>query len=285
MYIYLLRNVVNGKTYVGQTTKTPEKRFRQHVTSSKRIKTHLYNAMNKHGHDQFSVEVLENISNNEMLDEREKYWIEFLRPEYNMTAGGDGGNTMLNYTEIQKLERSLRGSISAKNTWNSMSEEERKERMEKTHKKTDYKAHSRKLSVSRRKFFANETEEQKSIRIEKAKVGAKKIRKQKCSYCEQEICPGNIKRHEFVCSKNPSSSNFGNQPKKKNKYVYTLLDPNDNTHTTTSFKGFCEKNNLSRYLLMKNIGNVVESVDAKTNNANAITLNTFGWCLLIVLDH
>ena len=39
------------------------------------------------------------------------------------------------------------------------------------------------------------------------------------------------------------------------------------------------------YLLMENLGNVVESVGAKTSNANAITMNTFGWCLLSILDH
>jgi group I intron endonuclease len=286
MYIYLLRNVVNGKTYVGKTIKSLDERFARHIRASKRIKTYLYNAINKHGYDNFCVELLEKVSNIEILDEREKYWIEFLRPEYNMTSGGDGGNTTQHYTEKQKRERSAKSSASVKRMWASMNKDERKERMEKTHAKTNYNSHSDKLSVSRRRFFANETEEQKAIRVEKAKLGAKKIEKLKCSYCDREVGGGkyNLESHEEVCSKNPSSRTFGKRTKRKQPYSYTILDPNNTTHVTTTFKGFCETHNLSRYLLMKNIGNVVESVDAKTNNANAITINTFGWCLLRIDD-
>lgn len=285
MYIYLLRNVVNGKTYVGKTIKTPEKRFRQHVLTSKRIKTHLYSSINKHGPEKFVIEVLETVYDKDLLETKEKYWISKLQPEYNMTSGGEGGDTTEKYTEDRMHERSSKISTAVKNMWDSMSEDERKARMEKTHSKTDYKAHSDKLSTSRKRFFANETEEQKAIRIEKAKVGAKKIKKHACSHCNQEVCPGNMQRHEEVCLKNPTSKNFGKKVKKKVKYIYTLLDHNRNIYTTTSFKRFCENNNLSRYLLMKNLGNFVESVDAKTNNANAITLNTLGWCLLSILDH
>lgn len=286
MYIYLLRNTVNEKTYVGKTTKTPEKRFRQHVLASKRIKTHLYNSINKHGEENFVIEVLEVVQDRNLLDYKEKYWIAKLKPEYNMTSGGEGGNTTGKYTEERKRERSTKSSASVKAMWDFMSEDERKRRMEKTHSKTDYNSYSEKLSISRRRYFANETEEQKAIRIEKAKMGAKKVKKHKCSHCSHEIGGGeyNLKRHEKLCSKNPSSNAYGIQTKKKQPYIYTILDPKNNTHITKSFRGFCEKYNLSRYLLMKNIGKVVDSVDERTNNANAITVNTFGWCLLRIDD-
>jgi group I intron endonuclease len=286
MYIYLIRNIINDKIYIGQTTKTPEKRFRQHVYTSKRLKTQLYNSMNKYGEENFIVEVLEVVQDKSLLDPREIYWIAELEPEYNMTIGGQRSSTTEKYTEERKRERSAKSSASIKKMWDSMSEDERKERMKKTHAKTDYKSHSDKLSVSRRRFFTNETEEQKAIRIEKAKIGAKKTEKIKCHYCDQEIGGGkyNLVKHEEVCSKNPSSKNFGKSTKKKQPYSYTILDPNNTKHITSSFKGFCKTHNLSRYLLMKNIGSVVESVDAKTNNANATTINTFGWCLLRIDD-
>ena len=286
MYIYLLRNVVNGKTYVGKTIKTPEKRFRQHVDASKKKRTYLQKSINKHGAENFVVEVLEVVDDENLLDSKEKYWIAKLKPDYNMTSGGEGGNTTLKYTEERRRERSIKSSSSVKKMWDSMSEDDRRKRLEKTHTKTDYSSYSEKLSVSRRKYFSNETEEQKDIRIEKAKIGAKKIKSNKCFYCSRDVGGGeyNLNRHEETCSKNPSSKTYGLETKKKQPYTYTLLDPNNNTYTTNTFRGFCENRNLSRYLLMKNIGKVVDSVDERTNNANAITVNTFGWCLLRIDD-
>lgn len=92
--IYRITNLIDEKTYIGKTTKTIEHRWKVHVADSKRHKSKLYNAMNKHGHENFIIEVFEechpNISR-EKLNEREKYWIDVLEPDYNMTKGGDGG--------------------------------------------------------------------------------------------------------------------------------------------------------------------------------------------------
>lgn len=232
------------------------------------------------------IEVLEVVQDRNLLDYKEKYWIAKLKPEYNMTLGGEGGNTTEKYTEERKRERSSKSSASIKKLWDTMSEDERKQRMEKTHSSTDYGSYSEKLSTSRRRYFVNETEEQKAIRIEKAKIGSKKIENKRCSYCSRDIGGGeyNLRVHEKSCSRNPSSKTYGIQTKKKQPYVYTILDPKNNTHITKSFRGFCEKHNLSRYLLMKNIGRVVDCVGERTNNANAITMNTFGWCLLRIDD-
>jgi hypothetical protein len=90
--IYQITNRVNGRTYVGKTTKTIEERFKRHeYNSSYGIRTYLYNAIRKYGIDNFSIEALEETNAN--IDEREKYWIAKLNPHYNMTKGGDGGDT------------------------------------------------------------------------------------------------------------------------------------------------------------------------------------------------
>ena len=48
--------------------------------------------MRKYGVDVFTAELLEyNIQDD--LDGRERYWIQTLKPEYNMTEGGEGGDT------------------------------------------------------------------------------------------------------------------------------------------------------------------------------------------------
>jgi group I intron endonuclease len=91
--IYRITNKVNGKFYIGKTTKPVEQRFKTHIYNSKKQNTHLYHAMRKYGIDQFVIEQLELVANHDLLNEKERYWIAQLSPQYNMTIGGDGGNT------------------------------------------------------------------------------------------------------------------------------------------------------------------------------------------------
>lgn len=90
--IYQITNVVNFKCYIGKTTKTAEHRFKRHCCNSKKGNTHLYRAMRKFGLDKFTVTVLEETTP-ELLNDREQFWISELNPHYNMTSGGDGGDT------------------------------------------------------------------------------------------------------------------------------------------------------------------------------------------------
>lgn len=93
--IYKITNDVNNKVYIGKTLLTIEKRFAQHVADSKRSRNEfrpLYAAMNKYGIEHFHIELIETVDNN-ILDEREKYWIQQYNSYhygYNATYGGDG---------------------------------------------------------------------------------------------------------------------------------------------------------------------------------------------------
>lgn len=87
--IYLITNNIDGKRYIGKTQKTMEDRWYQHCKNAEYgINTYLYNAIRKHGKDNFTVEFLCN-----GLNDEEILMIETHAPEYNMTRGGDGGNT------------------------------------------------------------------------------------------------------------------------------------------------------------------------------------------------
>lgn len=88
--IYKITNTVNSKIYVGKTSKTAEQRLKRHFINSKTGNTYLYKAMRKHGIENFIVEVIEYTN---LPNERETFWIMELNPEYNMTKGGDGGDT------------------------------------------------------------------------------------------------------------------------------------------------------------------------------------------------
>lgn len=93
--IYIIRNNINDKVYVGQTTRTVEERFKNHLKPSvckQRGTYKLYNAINKYGKENFYVEMLEsNIPVNE-LDDKEIYYIEYFDScdnGYNTTYGGN----------------------------------------------------------------------------------------------------------------------------------------------------------------------------------------------------
>lgn len=106
-FIYCITNLINGKQYIGKTTKTVEERFKEHCFASKR-KNHekrpLYNAMNKYGIDNFYVKILIEC-NIDMLSFYEQYYIlkfNTYKFGYNATLGGDG-SILYNYDDIIAL--------------------------------------------------------------------------------------------------------------------------------------------------------------------------------------
>lgn len=106
-YIYIIKNSINDKVYIGKTNFSIEKRWKEHLRDYKRIRNEkrpLYNAMFKYGVKNFYIELLEECSLEEATN-REKYWINFYdsyHNGYNATLGGDG-KTYLNYKKILSL--------------------------------------------------------------------------------------------------------------------------------------------------------------------------------------
>ena len=93
--IYIIRNKINDKVYIGQTTMTVHERFMSHLkpsTYKKRGSYKIYNAIAKYGKENFYVETLEtDIPVNE-LDEKEIKYIEkydSFNNGYNSTLGGN----------------------------------------------------------------------------------------------------------------------------------------------------------------------------------------------------
>ena len=96
----MIENILNGKFYIGKTVKTVQERFKQHIQcAKKRVNRKLYDAMNHYGIDKFVVHVIEdNIQSEDILNEREIYWIAKLNAienGYNMAAGGNGGASIV----------------------------------------------------------------------------------------------------------------------------------------------------------------------------------------------
>lgn len=98
MFIYKATSITTGKVYIGQSCQTLEKRMHQHLsraTTNYDPNNHFHNAIRKYGFPDFVFQVIEdNIINDEVLNEREKYWIEYYNSYYdgyNSTLGGDAG--------------------------------------------------------------------------------------------------------------------------------------------------------------------------------------------------
>ena len=104
--IYRIVNKVNKKSYVGFTTKTTEERWKEHLLSSKKGSMRaLQCAIRKYGTESFSVEILEEGWDPKIgLVIREPHWISILKPEYNMTRGGEGVVGYVHTPEQNKLK-------------------------------------------------------------------------------------------------------------------------------------------------------------------------------------
>lgn len=94
-YIYIIKNTVNDKVYIGQTTQTIERRWNQHISKSKDLSCNsiLYKEIRRIGIENFSIHMLEKCYDNE-LDNKEKYYINKYNSYingYNSTLGGFGG--------------------------------------------------------------------------------------------------------------------------------------------------------------------------------------------------
>lgn len=77
--IYIIKNKVNNKVYVGQSKKL-EQRYGGHLYRLEKKEHHneiLQRAFNKYGADNFEYNILEEVLNDNTLNEREKYWIDF----------------------------------------------------------------------------------------------------------------------------------------------------------------------------------------------------------------
>ena len=106
MIIYQITNEINGKFYIGKTTKTPEERLKCHSYESRyrRTGSFLHKSMRKHGVENFTISIIESEIPETNLDERERYWIQTLKPHYNLTEGGEGGDTSKSPKYIESLK-------------------------------------------------------------------------------------------------------------------------------------------------------------------------------------
>lgn len=113
MLIYLIKNKINNKVYVGQTTKDINSRWQEHLRDSSCC-TYLRRAIKKYGKNNFELIKLCDCSSCEELNEKEIYFIKFYnsfgKDGYNLTSGGKDNFVVSEESKIKK-------SISLKKSW------------------------------------------------------------------------------------------------------------------------------------------------------------------------
>ena len=134
-YIYILKNKVNGKCYVGQTIQSVKKRINNHMyTCRHKNNMPISRAINKYGMENF--EVLSFCVDDLLLDEEEVRVIRALdsiEHGYNLETGGNNRKRLSNLTKSRisdglmghTVSEETRRKIGASNKGNIWTEERR----------------------------------------------------------------------------------------------------------------------------------------------------------------
>lgn len=164
--IYLITNKISGNKYVGLSINI-QRRFSEH-RSKKKLKTKIGQAFKKYSVNDFIFEILEFVDNIEDLPKKEIFWIDKLKPEYNMNKGGCGNCGMIVSNETKQILKT-----SGKLLWESKSESQ-KESIIKNNLKGPKKGHRVSLETRIKLRNANigkkQTIETINKRSEKLKV-------------------------------------------------------------------------------------------------------------------
>jgi group I intron endonuclease len=130
MYVYIITNRVNGKSYVGQTLRRPIERMRSHRYAASlkfgaRSDMVIARAIRTYGWDSFSWRVIEICQSQELLDAAESYWIEKYRtvsPDgYNIALGGRGRGSVSDETR-KRISEAGRGRLVGGDTRKKLSD-------------------------------------------------------------------------------------------------------------------------------------------------------------------
>lgn len=146
--IYVIHNLVNGKTYVGQT-KNLEQRKAGHLYSMRKdVDRPLYRSMRKHGIENFTFKILEECDDS-LINDREQHWVahfDSFNPEkgYNLTRGGNQHfeHTVQTRQKISHIRRGQKLGPRSSETKEKISQSHRGKRLSEEHRQ--------KLSMSAR---------------------------------------------------------------------------------------------------------------------------------------
>lgn len=123
-WIYIIKNTVNHKVYIGQTHMTIKLRFQDHLSAARHGKDYVIGkAIRKYGEDKFYVIPIDSVTADtekeltKLLNAKETYWINFFNSTntkygYNMSIGGNVVRTTKKLDERQVIALFNQGNTS-----------------------------------------------------------------------------------------------------------------------------------------------------------------------------
>lgn len=114
--IYKIRNTINDHFYIGSAVNFKNRwlKHKQMLLCNMHHCNYLQNAWNKYGKDSFIFEILEEVLNKSNLINREQYYFDLLKPEYNICK--IAGNTLgLRFTVTHSAEHRRKLSLASLN--------------------------------------------------------------------------------------------------------------------------------------------------------------------------
>lgn len=108
--IYQIRNLINGKIYVGSTVNKFYRRWCAHkglLNKNKHDSIKLQRGWNKYGKENFVFEILEVVEDKNKVIEREQFYIDTLKPWYNVRLIAES-NFGTKRTKEQNIANSIR---------------------------------------------------------------------------------------------------------------------------------------------------------------------------------
>ena len=113
MIVYKIKNKINGKLYIGQTTQSLSQRWSQHKYNSKTQDTKLARAIRKYGIENFDISTIYKTDNYEDLNKKEENFIQEYNTidcGYNLRVGGE--NSPRSEETKRKISKSHKGKKS-----------------------------------------------------------------------------------------------------------------------------------------------------------------------------
>lgn len=104
MQIYKITNLINNKIYIGKDTTSDPRYFGSGLLITRSI--------TKYGIENFTKEVIDETDDYEELSKKEIYWIEKYNSAdknigYNISKGGDGGDTLSNHPDLDLIREKI----------------------------------------------------------------------------------------------------------------------------------------------------------------------------------
>jgi len=125
--IYCIHNLTTGKKYIGQTIEKLQRRVLRHFRTINETK--ISRTIQKYSKYDFVYGIIEEVGNRNLLDEREKYWIQY----YNSVDNGfnikEGGKCSRGFKQSQDSIEKRRQKLLGKTL-----SEDHKQKISKAHK-------------------------------------------------------------------------------------------------------------------------------------------------------